>query len=190
MEKFYSKIIKYRKGIMVFFVVACIVCGFLQNFVSVNYNMNDYLPEHTASTVALNKMQKEFEGDIPNARVMIQDVTIPEALEYKEKISAVDGVEEITWLDDVVDTTIPTMMQDQEAVENYYKDNAALYSITIEKEKRVEAVSDIRKIIGDENAMTGSAVSTAISTVNTVSEISKITVIAIIFVLADRKSVV
>ena len=184
MEKFYSKIIKYRKGIMVFFVVACIVCGFLQNFVSVNYNMNDYLPEHTASTVALNKMQKEFEGDIPNARVMIQDVTIPEALEYKEKISAVDGVEEITWLDDVVDTTIPTMMQDQEAVENYYKDNAALYSITIEKEKRVEAVSDIRKIIGDENAMTGSAVSTAISTVNTVSEISKITVIAIIFVLA------
>ena len=184
MEKFYSKIIKYRKGIMVFFVVACIVCGFLQNFVSVNYNMNDYLPEHTASTVALNKMQKEFEGDIPNARVMIQDVTIPEALEYKEKISAVDGVEEITWLDDVVDTTIPTMMQDQEAVENYYKDNAALYSITIEKEKRVEAVSGIRKIIGDENAMTGSAVSTAISTVNTVSEISKITVIAIIFVLA------
>ena len=123
MEKFYSKIIKYRKGIMVFFVVACIVCGFLQNFVSVNYNMNDYLPEHTASTVALNKMQKEFEGDIPNARVMIRNVTIPEVLEYKEKLEQVAGVTDVTWLDDSVDITVPLSMQDADVVSNYYKDN-------------------------------------------------------------------
>ena len=44
-------------------------------------------------------------------------------------------------------------------------------------------MADIREIIGDENAMSGSAVSTATATLNTVSEIQKITVIAVLFVV-------
>lgn len=38
-------------------------------------------------------MEKEYDQDVPNMRVMIKDVTIPEALKYKAKIAAVEGVE-------------------------------------------------------------------------------------------------
>lgn len=55
-------------------------------FVSVNYDMNDYLPESSPSTVALDLMDQEFDGGVPNARVMVADVTVPEALAYKEQI--------------------------------------------------------------------------------------------------------
>lgn len=183
MKKFYTGVIKHRKLIVDLFSVCFVVCLLLQNFVSVNYDMNDYLPSDAKSTVALEVMQEEFDGGIPNARVMIRDVTIPEALEYKKKIEGVEGVTEVTWLDDSVDITTPIAVLDTDTVENYYKNNAALFSVTIEKEYRISAVSSIREIIGADNAMTGSAVSTAIATTNTVSEIQKITVFAVLFVL-------
>ena len=145
--------------------------------------MNEYLPEDSASTVALNLMNEEFDGGVPNARVMVKDVTVPEALEYKDRIEQVDGVTDVAWLDDVVSVDVPLETQDKETVENYYKDGNALFSVTIDKAKRVDAVNDIRKIIGDDNAMTGSAVSTAAATVSTVSQITKISVIAVIFVI-------
>lgn len=68
-------------------------------------------------------------------------------------------------------------------LETYYKGGSALFSVTIAKEKRITAVDAIRQIIGDDNAMTGSAVSTAVATTSTVSEISTIAAIAVAFVL-------
>ena len=186
MERFYEQVVKRRKSILILFILFIlfsIVCMFLQSMVAVNYDMNDYLPSDAQSTVALEVMQEEFEGGIPNARVMVKEVTIPEALEYKEKLEAVEGVSSVIWLDDSVDITIPFSLLDSEVVENYYQKNCALFSVTVEEEKRIEAVEAIREVIGEENAMTGSAVSTALATTNTISEIQTITIIAIIFVL-------
>ena len=90
---------------------------------------------------------------------------------------------DVTWLDDVVSVTIPLETLDADTVEAYYKDDNALFSVTIDEDKRIEAVSAIRDIIGDENAMTGSAVTTAVATTSTVKEISLIAVIAVAFVL-------
>ena len=183
MEKIFDRIVRHRKLIMIVFIICFGVCLFLQNFVSVNYDMNDYLPSDAKSTVSLEIMQEEFDGGIPNARVMITDVTIPEALEYKDEIKNVEGVTNVTWLDDAVDIKKPMAMLDTEVVQNYYKDCNALFSVTIEEEHILDAVDTIREVIGEENAMTGSAVSTAVATLNTVSEIQKISIIAVIFVL-------
>lgn len=183
MRKFYNWVVNHRKLVIAVYAVLFIICAVCKTQISVDYDMNDYLPESSASTVALNLMDKEFDGDVPNARVMVKDVTIPEALEYKEKISNVDGVTDVTWLDDAVSVDVPLETQDIDTIENYYKGGNALFSVTIEKEKRVDAVSNIRKIIGDDNAMTGSAVSTADATTSTVSEIGKISVIAVLFVI-------
>ena len=82
---------------------------------------------------------------------MINNVTVPEALEYKSKISAVDGVSSVTWLDDSIDITEPLETADSKAVENYYKDNSALISITIDEDHILDAVSEIRNIVGSDN---------------------------------------
>ena len=145
--------------------------------------MNDYLPEDSASTVALDLMEEEFDGGIPNARVMVENVTIPEALQYKADIEAIDGVTDVTWLDDVVSIEEPLETMDSRTVEDYYKDGNALFSVTIAEDKRIDAVNAIRVLIGEDNAMTGSAVSTATATQSTVKEISKIAGIAVAFVI-------
>ena len=183
MRKFYNGVVNHRKLILVVFTVLALISAVCHTMVSVDYDMNDYLPENSASTVALDLMNEEFDGGVPNARVMVEDVTVPEALEYKEKIENVDGVTDVTWLDDAVSVDVPLETLDQDTVETYYKDGNALFSVTIDKAKRVDAVNGIRTIIGEDNAMTGSAVSTAAATTSTVREIGKISVIAVLFVI-------
>ena len=183
MKKFYMSLVNHRKTMVMIFTMVFVVCLLLGNLVKVNYDINDYLPESSPSTVSLELMQEEFDGGIPNARIMISDVTIPEALEYKEKLEAVDGVTAVTWLDDVVSIFVPLSTLDTDTLETYYKDNNALFTVTIEEDRRIEAVSSIREIIGEDNAMTGSAVSTAISTTETVLEINKISIFTVLFVL-------
>lgn len=182
-EKFFRGVVKHRKPITVFFLICAVICAFLQTLVSVNYDMNDYLPEDTASTVSLDKMEEEFGSGIPNARVMVRDVTLAQALEKKEELEKIDGVSEVTWLDDAADITIPLEMMDEDTVEDYYKDGTALYSVTVEEEKTVEAVNAIRELIGDDNAMTGTAVDTAVATTSTTEEIGRIVKVAVPFVL-------
>ena len=183
MQRFYGGIVKHRKLMLVLFAGLTVLCLVMQGMVRVNYEMNDYLPAHTKSTVSLEVMQEAFDGGIPNARVMVSPVTVPEALAYKEKIAAVEGVTAVTWLDDTADLTVPLAMLDQEAVERCYKDQAALFTVTIDQAHCIDAVDSIRQIIGEDNAMTGSAVSTAVATTNTVSEVRKISIVAVLFVL-------
>ncbi|MFR1849803.1 MAG: MMPL family transporter [Clostridium sp.] len=53
-------------------------------------------------------------------------------------------------------------------------DNNALFTVTVDEQTRLETVNAIRKLIGDENSMSGSAVNTAVATQATNSEIKKI----------------
>ncbi len=182
MKRFYTWVVNHPKLIISIFAVVFIVCFFCRQAVAVDYDMNDYLPEDSPSTVALDLMNEEFASGIPNARVMVKNVTVPEALEYKSKILGIDGVTDVTWLDDAQSVEVPLETLDQAVVEDYYKDGNALFTVTIEADKRISAVNEIRDLIGDDNAMTGSAVSTATATQSTIKEIAKIAAFAILFV--------
>lgn len=183
MNRFYSGIVRHRKAVLICFAVMTVLCFFLEQLVSVNYDINDYLPEDSHSTVSLEIMQEEFDGGIPNARVMIHNVTIPQALEYKKLLRQVEGVSAVTWLDDSVDITVPLAALDADTVAAHYKDGTALFSVTIDEERAIQAIDDIRAIVGDENAISGSAASIAVSTTKTVAEVPMISAISVVFAL-------
>lgn len=182
MQKFYNWVVKNPKKILVLFVVLSIVSAIQQSKVKVNYDMADYLPDDTHSTVSLNLMNEEFNGGIPNARVMVKDVSIAEALEYKEKLENCEGVQNVIWLDDNISIYQPLEMADSDIVETYYKDNNALFTVTVEEKDCVATIDRIRDIIGEDNAMSGDAVSTAAATTGTVNEIRLITIFAVLAV--------
>ncbi|MFG6150202.1 efflux RND transporter permease subunit [Halobacillus sp. B23F22_1] len=125
--------------------------------------MADYLPEESPSIQSMDLMEEEFEEPIENARVMIQDVSITEALAFKEKLISIDGVIGVTWLDDMVDLKVPLETANEDTVESYYLEDSALFSITIHEGEEVEAVDEIYDLIGEDNAVSGEAVNTATS---------------------------
>lgn len=60
MKKLYTAVVKGRKKIVLLFLVAVVFCGILMPMVSVNYDINDYLPEDVSSTQAIDLMETEF----------------------------------------------------------------------------------------------------------------------------------
>jgi len=158
-----ARILKHKKSIVITFGIIAAICTIAQFFVSVNYNMVDYLPEDAKSTKAMEIMEQEFDGSVPNTRVMINDVSVQEALIFKDELASIDGVSEVTWLDDAIDIKTPLEMADQDTVESYYKDNKALFSFSIREGEEVEVTDRIYELIGEENAMSGEALDTATS---------------------------
>lgn len=130
--------------------------------VSVNYNMADYLPENAQSTKALEVMDQEFDGSVPNTQVMMNDITIQEALIFKEQLAAIDGVSDVTWLDDMLDIKMPIEMADKDIVETYYKDQKALFSFSIHEGAEVDTTDAIYDLIGEKNALSGEALNVAV----------------------------
>ena len=188
MDRYTQFILKHRKIIIIVFLLAAVICAGLSTMVGVNYKFADYLPEDAPSTKALDVMEEEYDQTIPNMRVLIYDVSIPHALSYKEKIENVKGVEEVRWLDDAIDIYEPLEQADADTVDAWYKDSDALFSVTISEKDDAEkkaAVKEIRTIIGDENAMSGTAVTDTYSPVHTTKDIQKIIliVIPIVFII-------
>lgn len=123
--------------------------------------MKDYLPEDSPSTEAIDIMEDEFSSSVPNANVMMKDMTVQEALQFKKELEDIDGVSDVTWLDDAIDTKTPLEMVDDELVETYYKDGNALFSFNIRDGEEVEITDKVYDLIGEDNALTGDALDNA-----------------------------
>ena len=169
---------RHKKSIIITFVAVSLVGVLLFLLTPVNYNMMDYLPEDANSTKALNLLQKEFDQPLPNLNVMVENVSLTQALKIKEQIANSDYVKEVLWLDDTVNLQTPLQVQDTATVETYYKDGNALYMVSVEDGQERTAIASIRNAIGD-CKVSGSAADQATSQDMAVSEAMKAIILII-----------
>ncbi|ADH97934.1 exporter of the RND superfamily protein-like protein [[Bacillus] selenitireducens MLS10] len=163
MQKFTEIITHYHKSVVLVFMALTILSAVMIPFVTVNYNINDYLPEDSPSMVAVDVLEEEFGSPMQNARVMIEDVSVQEALTYKDRLEAIEGVSDVTWLDDVVDLRTPLELVDEGMLETYYQDRYAIIEMTIQEGEELAITDEIYELIGEENALVGDAIDTAVS---------------------------
>ena len=168
-----------RKAIVIIFLAASLVSVLLFLLTPVNYNMMDYLPEDANSTKALNIMQEEFSQPLPNLNVMAENVSVVQALDIKKKIAEADHVSEVLWLDDALDIKTPLEVQDKSSVETYYKDGNAMYMVSVEDGYERAAIASIKKTIGTDCKISGSAAEQATSQDMAVTEAMKAIILII-----------
>lgn len=196
MRNFYRAVTKHRLIIIPVFILLAICSAIVKPMVDVNYDMKAYLPDDAPSTRALNTMNEEYDGNLPNTRIMLRNVTVKEAMAYKTKFMQVDGVTDVEWLDDAVsDVYMPIAMMDEDTLDTFYRVDpgsadsgsavrgSALMKVTVGRDDIQTAIGELQEIAGDRGALAGDAVNTAAATKVTVKEIQKVTVIAIITVL-------
>lgn len=160
MDRFIWGILNHRKAVVAGFVAAAIVCGCMIPFAKTNYDMVKYLPPEAQSTEAVAIMNEDFAQSMPNANVLVNDVSLAQAEEIKAEIAAVDGVEMVMWLDDMVDLAQPLETLDEQTVEQYYRDGSALYQVAVadgEEGTVVPALRDLVDSYGEGNAVAGEA---------------------------------
>ena len=161
MEGISRVVVKRRKLIVLLTLLLTVISAICFFNVKINYNMTDYLPENANSTVALDLMEEEFQEAVPNCNVMMDEVSIMEAVEIKGKLENIDGISNVTWLDDVVDIKQPLEVLDTDTVDDYYKEGSALYSVTIEDGKEQQVTDEIKEVLGEDAKLSGSAVEQA-----------------------------
>ncbi|MDO4554957.1 MAG: MMPL family transporter [Lachnospiraceae bacterium] len=156
-------VVKRRKFIVALVLAITVLCTILFLKVDINYNMTDYLPEDANSTIALDTLDEEFGEAVPNCNVMIKGISIEEALSIKGQLEGMEGVDNVSWLDDTVDIKRPLEVQDQDMVEDYYSNGNALFSVTIADGEERAATDLIENELGKEHKvyMSGNAVEQA-----------------------------
>ncbi len=154
-------ITRHKKLVIAIFLVATVISSVLILGVSVNYDLTDYLPEDSESTIALDLMYEEFGSGVPNTRVMVRNLTLTGAVEMKEKIAQAPGVTGVMWLDDTQDMSTPIELMDSATVEQYWHDGTALYQVTIEEGRESEAVAALYEMLGSDVAISGNSANTA-----------------------------
>jgi len=154
-------ILEKSRAIEKLFLVLVILSVIAAPFVEVNYDLTEYLPDTVQSKQGLDLMEEKF-GYPGTARVMIEDVTLYQAKLYKDELEAVDGVDQILWLDMGTDVYSSSSFIDSSDIADYYKDGAAVMDVTFVEgdtsKKTSEAIDAMMEILGDKGYFTGPAV--------------------------------
>lgn len=178
-------IIEKRGWLEAVFLVGCIFSAIGMLFVNVNYDLTKYVPSTAQSSIGLDIMEKEF-GYPGTARLMLKNVTLYEAKQYKDKLQAVDGVDRITWCDTSVDIYAGEDFINMDDIKDYYKDGCTVMDITFDEKsdssKTEAAIDEMKAITGDKGCYVGMAVQNKSLIQTTHSEMSKILVVAVIMI--------
>ena len=154
-------ILAQSRAIEKLFILLVILSVIAAPFVEVNYDLTEYLPDTVQSKQGLDLMEEKF-GYPGTARVMIEDVTLYQAKLYKDELEAVDGVDQILWLDMGTDIYSSSSFINSSDIADYYKDRSAVMDVTFVEgdtsKKTSEAIDEMMEILGDKGYFTGPAV--------------------------------
>lgn len=163
LKKMAHFIVQRGRIIEKFFIAMTILCAACYPFVGVNYDLSKYLPDFAPTKQALDVMEKEF-GYPGMARIMVKDVTLPEARTIRQRISRVDGVDLVVGPDLAANVYSTDAFIKNSLTDRFYKDGNAVYQIIFEDgdsdASTHKAINEIYGIVGkDRGCFAGSAVS-------------------------------
>ena len=163
LKKMAHFIVQRGRIIEKFFIAMTILCAVCYPFVGVNYDLSKYLPDFAPTKQALDVMEQEF-GYPGMARIMVKDVTLPEARTIRQRISRVDGVDLVVGPDLAANVFSTDAFIKNSLTDRFYKDGNAVYQIIFEDgdsdASTHKAINEIYGIVGkDRGCFAGSAVS-------------------------------
>ncbi len=163
LKKMAHFIVQRGRIIEKFFIAMTVLCAVCYPFVGVNYDLSKYLPDFAPTKQALDVMEKEF-GYPGMARIMVKDVTLPEARTIRQRISRVDGVDLVVGPDLAANVYSTDAFIKNSLTDRFYKDGNAVYQIIFEDgdsdASTHKAINEIYGIVGkDRGCFAGSAVS-------------------------------
>ncbi len=124
-------IVDRRKAFMVLFVIAIIYCLIRISDVGVENDVTKYLPEDTETRQGVDIMDNEFETH-GSAKVLLANVTYDQAYIVAKGLEDIHGIDTVKFYDPDDDD------YKDDVLEDYYKDSAALITMTFDEDEDTE----------------------------------------------------
>ncbi|MBC6696087.1 MMPL family transporter [Terrisporobacter mayombei] len=159
MEKIAQKIANHSKSILLLAVILLIPSFFGYIKTDINYDILSYLPNNISTTQAEKILKDDFNcGTL--AMLIVENMDDKDVAKIKDKVSKVDGVEDVLWVDDFMDLSVPKEILPKDMTDFLYNgDKSTMMIIKMEKStgdiKTQNAVSSIRNIAGKQSFLSG-----------------------------------
>ena len=156
-----SKLIAKKSKLILVIAILLLIpsaIGFLKT--DINYDILSYLPDNLSTTQAEKILKEDFNcGSL--AMLIVENMEDKDVSKLKEKVSKVDGVVDVLWIDDFLDLSVPKEMLPKDINDLLYTDNSTLMVIKLEEGsaslKTLNAVENIRNITGNQAFLSGMA---------------------------------
>lgn len=151
-------IAKHRILIIIFSVLLLIPAGIGYVSTRVNYDVLSYLPKSLETVSGQDKMVDEF-GMGAFSMVVVENMENKDVVSLKEKLQDVNHVEKVIWYNDVLDISVPKEMLPDRLRKALFNGDAtmmiALFDNTTSSDDTMEAVSDMREVVGKQAFVSG-----------------------------------
>ena len=160
MNKVSKAIAQSRMLILViaFLLLIPSVLGYLKT--DVNYDILGYLPDELDTRIAQSILKDDFDcGSL--GMLIVENMEDKDVSKLKEEVKKVEGVNDVIWIDDAIDLSVPKEILPEDIRDIFYSENSTLMIIkfvgTDASTKTENALSDVRKIAGKQAFLSGVA---------------------------------
>ncbi len=185
-DRLISFIVRRRSWIEKFFILMVVLSAAASLMVRVNYDLTKYLPAWAQTKQGIDVMESQF-GYPGTARVMVKGVTVYEAKLYREKIAALDGVDQVSWADTATDIYTSKAFLEVVDIGDYYRDNSAVYDVVFKagdsEPASYAAIDAIRSLLGDKCSISGPTVENKTVSENMAHEMPRILAVGVLFII-------
>ena len=180
MKKISKFIINNKTKVLVISCILLVLSFIGMKLTTINYNILVYLPSEIDTIKGQDILTDEFNMG-SYSMVVAENLSPKEILNLKDKITKVEGVNEVLSIYDVLGSNIPIDVLPSEIKDKIHQDNTDLMFITFKystsDERTINAVEEIRNIT-DHKLMQGGMSSMVLDTMNLSNE--EITIYVII----------
>ena len=150
----------HPKIILTVATLLLIPCIFGYIGTDINYDIMSYLPDDLDSVQGEVILDKVF-GNSANAFLVIEDMPSKDVAEVKQKVSQIDGVKSVTWIDSFVDISVPESMLPDVVKDIFYSTDGDSTLMMIQfdagsaDESTTHAIKDIKKLMNKQCFLSG-----------------------------------
>ena len=158
MNKFGMFIAKNRVMVLIIATLLLLPALYGKANTRINYDILTYLPKNLESVKGQEILNDVFNSSA-TGMLIIENMEAKDVVKVKEKVSQIEGVEDVTWVDDFLDISIPKEMLPNELKEMFYRENSTLLMLKYEEDSSSpltqQAILDIRKVLDKEAFLAG-----------------------------------
>ena len=126
MNRLAKQIAGHRKLILfiAIFLLIPSVWGFIKT--DINYDILSYLPDDSSTIKAEKILKEDFDcGSL--AMLIVENMEDKDVAKLKEKVVKVEGVQDVLWIDDFMDLSVPKEILPKDMVDFLYSgDNSTM----------------------------------------------------------------
>ena len=160
MRKLSQIIAKNRVVILVLAFILIIPSAFGYFSTKVNYDILSYLPSDLETRQAQSILKEQF-GCGSLAMLIVEGMENKDVEKLKEKVEEVKGVNEVIWINDALDISVPIEILPSSVKDMLFSDNSTLMIVKLSETDAdidtQEAVQEIRDITGKQAFLSGVA---------------------------------